>query len=189
MRKIIFILLMTIVSSLSINAQTALNDMGVYELKSVETYDDINLQKLFEQSRIALSDITGSNTNTKIYLDVIDKQGGVIIYKGEYYLGFNLVNMVYGYVVTADFTLKMQCKDNKVQYTIIVPSLHLYWSYQMITNETVPLKEILPKYTHKGRLFYLKKSCLLFSKNLDNDMRKFYSTLVARTKQNIKDEF
>lgn len=189
MRKIIFILLMTIVSTLSINAQTTLNDMGVYELKNVELYDDINVQKLFEQSRIALSDIAGSNTNTKIGVDVMDKEAGTIIYKGEYYLGFNRVNMLCGYEVTADFTVKMQCKDNKVQYTIIVPSLHLYWSCKMNVNETVPLKEILPKYTYKGRLYYLKKSCLLFSKNLDNDMRKFYSTLVARTKQNIKDDF
>lgn len=189
MRKIIFILLMTIVSTLSINAQTTLNDMGVYELKNVELYDDIIVQKLFEQSRIALSDIAGSNTNTKIGVDVMDKEAGTIIYKGEYYLGFNRVNMLCGYEVTADFTVKMQCKDNKVQYTIIVPSLHLYWSCKMNVNETVPLKEILPKYTYKGRLYYLKKSCLLFSKNLDNDMRKFYSTLVARTKQNIKDDF
>lgn len=189
MRKIIFTLLMTIISSLSINAQTTLNDMGVYELKNVVSYDSLNYQKLFEQSRIALSDIAGSNTNTKIGVDVMDKQAGTIIYKGEYYLGFHRVNWLCGYEVTADFTLKMQCKDNKVQYTIIVPSLHLYWSCNILCNETVPLKDILPKYTHKGRLNYLKKSCLLFSKNLDNDMKKFYSILLERTKQNIKEDF
>lgn len=189
MRKVIFCLLMIITSSLSSNAQTTLNDMGVYEFKSVVLYDSLNYQKLFEQSRVALSDIAGSNTNTKIGVDVMDKQAGTIIYKGEYYLGFHRVNMLCGYEVTADFTLKMQCKDNKAQYTIIVPSLHLYWSCNMSVNETVPIKYILPKYTYKGRLYYLKKSCLLFSNNLDNDIKKFYSVLIERTKQNIKEDF
>lgn len=189
MRKIIFCLLMLVLSTLSSNAQTTLNDMGVYEFKSVVLYDSINYQKLFEQSQIALSDIAGSNVNTKIGINVTDKQSGTIIYKGEYYLGFHRVNLLCGYEVTADFTIKMQCKDNKVQYTIIVPSLHLYWSCNMSDNETVPLKYILPKYTYKGRLLYLKKSCLQFSNNLDNDMRNFYSIIVAKTKQNIKEDF
>jgi len=189
MRKIIFCLFIMVTSTLSINAQTKLNDMGVYEFKNVVLYDSLNYQKLFEQSQIALSDIAGSNTNTKIGVDVTDKQAGTIIYKGEYYLGFHRVNMLCGYEVTADFTLKMQCKDNKVQYTIIVPSLHLYWSCNMIANETVPLKYILPKYTYKGRLYYLKKSCLFFSNKLDNDIKKFYSVLIERTKQNIKEDF
>lgn len=189
MRKLIFCLLMIITSSLSSNAQTTLNDIGVYEFKSVELYDDVNVQKLFEQSRVALSDIEGTNTNTKIGIDLADKQSGTIIYKGEYYLGFHRVNLLCGYEVTADFTLKIQCKNNKVQHTIIVPSLHLYWSCDMSYNETVPLKNILPKYTYKGRLGYLKNSCLDFSNNLDNDIKKFYFIFVEKTKQNIKEYF
>lgn len=49
MRKIIFCLFIMVVSTLSINAQTTLNNVGVYELKNVVSYDSLNYQKLFEQ--------------------------------------------------------------------------------------------------------------------------------------------
>ena len=153
MKKILFIYLFALIPlfNTTIIAQTQLNENGIYELKIVEQYENKNASVLYQQSLITLSDVCGNN-KSKINIDVADKDANIIIYKGEFYLGFKKVNTMYGYDVYAVFTLKIKCKDNKVQYIVTVPSLHMYWTAKIGGDEVVPLNEIIPEFTHKSKL-------------------------------------
>lgn len=185
--KKLFLLLALV--SLTSQAQTTLNEQGVYELKVVEQYDSINAQSLYEQSLVALSDIVGSRDKSKTNLDVAEKDAGMIVYKGELYLGFKKVNMMCGYDVCANFTLKARCKDGRAQYVLTVPSLTMYWSCNTLSNETIPLSEIIPEYTHKGRLNYLKKGAIEFADSLDTSMKSLQREIVHRTRSVAEDDF
>lgn len=188
MKKIFLSLVMLIVCA-SINAQTVLNESGEYELKIVEQYDNISTATLYESSLVALSDVVGSYEKSKTNIDVAEKDAGIIVYKGELYLGFKKVNGMCGYETFANFTLKVRCKDSKVQYTITVPSLHMYWSCDMNTNEVVPLNEIIPNFTHKGRLYYLKNPAVEFAGTLDGKMKSLQQAIVVKTKTTVEDDF
>lgn len=188
MKKVLLIALMFVIS-FTINAQTTLNESGVYELKVVEQYDSVKAATLYERSLVALSDVVGSHNKSKTNIDVAEKDAGMIIYKGELYLGYKKVNIMCGYETFANFTLKVRCKDGKVQYTLTVPSLTMYWSCNVSDNETIPLNEIIPEFTHKGRLYHLKKGAILYAGTLDNDMKELQKAIVFKTKAAADDDF
>lgn len=187
--KKVFLLLVVSLASMAIGAQTMLNESGVYELKVIELFDGINASGLYENSLVALSDVVGSHKRSKTNIDVAEKEAGIIVYKGELYLGFKKANSMCGYEAFANFTLKVRCKDGKAQYTITVPSLHMYWSCDITANEIVPLNEIVPKYTHKGRLYYLDKGAVEFANKLDEEMKSLQQAIVAKTKVVAEDDF
>ncbi len=188
MKKVISSLVM-LMACFAINAQTVLNESGVYELKVVEQYDSVKASTLYENSLIALSDVVGSREKSKTNIDVAEKEAGMLVYKGELYLGFRKVNMMCGYETFAIFTLKVRCKDGRIQYTLTVPSLHMYWSCNVNQNEVVPLNEIIPEFTHKGRLYYLKKGAIQFAGTLDEDMKLLQKAIVTKTKKASDDDF
>jgi hypothetical protein len=185
----VFSSLIMLMACFAINAQTVLNESGVYELKVVEQYDSVKASTLYENSLIALSDVVGSREKSKTNIDVPEKEAGMIVYKGELYLGFKKVNMMCGYDTFAVFTLKVRCKDGKAQYVITVPSLHMYWSCNTNDNEIVPLKEIIPEFTHKGRLYYLKKGAIEFAGTLDSNMQSLQKNIMSKTKSAADDDF
>ena len=186
--KKLFLLLMTL-ANLTAYAQTTLNENGVYELKVVEQYDSTKASTLYERSLVALSDVVGSRDKSKTNIDVAEKDAGMIVYKGELYLGFKKVNMMCGYETFANFTLKVRCKDNKIQYILTVPSLTMYWSCDLSINESIPLNEIIPEFTHKGRLYYLKKGAVQFAETLNEDMNALQKAIVIKTKAAADDDF
>ncbi len=181
MKKVLLLVQLFVICSIT-NAQTTLNESGVYEYKVVENYDSIKASTLYERSLVALSDVVGSRDKSKTNIDVAEKDAGMIVYKGELYLGFKKVNMMCGYETFANFTLKVRCKDSKVQYTLTVPSLTMYWSCDVRNYETIPLNEIIPEFKHKGRLYYLKKGAIQYAGTLDNDMKELQKTIVLKTK-------
>lgn len=187
--KKLFAFSIMICAWVSTYAQTVLNESGEYELKIVEQYDDISAASLYESSLIALSDVVGSYEKSKTNIDVAEKDAGIIVYKGELYLGFKKVNSMCGYETFANFTLKVRCKDGKVQYVITVPSLHMYWSCDLNNNEVVPLNEIIPNFTHKGRLYYLKNPAVEFAGTLDGKMKSLQQAIVVKTKTAVEDDF
>ncbi|MBO4891309.1 MAG: DUF4468 domain-containing protein [Prevotella sp.] len=184
-----FVILIMLFVGITAKAQTVLNESGVYELKVVELYDSVKAATLYEQSLVALSDVVGSRDKSKTNIDVAEKDAGMIVYKGELYLGFKKVNTMCGYETFANFTLKVRCKDGKVQYTLTVPSLTMYWSCNVNNNETIPLYEIIPEFTHKGRLYYLKKGAVQFAETLDEDMKALQRAIVEKTKVAADDDF
>lgn len=169
--------------------QVILNDEGAYELKVVEKFDSIKAEQLYDQTLVVLSDILGSKEKSKFNIDVQDRQGGIIVYKGSLFMGYHKVNVSGGYDVLSDFTLKVRFKDGRAQYTIIVPSLTLVWVKGTYGSETIPLNEIYPEYTHKGKLSFLKKSVAEFSPHLDSDMRALQKMIYNKTSSASEDDF
>ena len=64
MKKFVSIIA-SFITALSLNAQTTLNESGVYELKVVENYDSVKASTLYERSLVALSDVVGSYEKSK----------------------------------------------------------------------------------------------------------------------------
>ena len=56
-------------------------------------------------------------------------------------------------------------------------------------NEIVPLKEIIPEFTHKGRLYYLKKGAIEFAGTLDSNMQSLQKNIMSKTKSAADDDF
>lgn len=181
--------MMMLIVGITVSTATTLNESGVYELKVVEFFDNFNASTLYDNSLIALSDVVGSYEKSNTNIDVAEKDAGVIVYKGELYLGFKKVNGMCGYETFANFTLKVRCKDGKIQYIITVPSLHMYWSCDMNTEEIVPMNEIIPNYTHKGRLYYLKNPAVEFADTIDDKMNSLLQSIIAKTKIAAEDDF
>ena len=165
---------------MTISAQTTLNESGVYELKIVEEYKGVNATSLYERTLLVLSDIMGSNKQSKTNIDVQDKDGGIIVFKGKYFLGYRKVNISGGYNYYADFTLKVRCKDEKVQYTFIVPSIYMDWNDLGVTTGTALLSSIIPEYNYKG-LYYAKKGLLLYSASLEEKIKELVKNICSKT--------
>ena len=118
------LMIMMVIAIITAKAQTPLNENGVYELKVVQEYENINANNIYERTLLALSDVMGSNKHSKTNIDVQDKEGGILVFKGRYFIGYRKVNVSGGYFHYADLTLKVRCKDGKAQITITVPTIH-----------------------------------------------------------------
>ena len=142
---------------LSASAQLSLNTNGEYELKVTEQYSGASAKTLYENTLVALADITNQNfvnasleilrknagfNDTRlsslgmsrfISLDVADKEAGLIVCKGSLFIEYSKSR---GH--SANYILKIRCKDGRVQYDITVPSVMLV--PDGLTGGTVPLK-------------------------------------------------
>lgn len=150
MKKVLFTLLMLLVG-LVVNAQViTLTDDGVYEKKEVVNVDSVKTSELFVRAMEALSDWTGPDGRSKAGIDYQDKESGIIIYKGNYYMGFRHVVLRAGWDMYADFTMKVRCKDNKAQITMTIPSITGKYTAKNV-ERTVPLSEIVNTINEKGK--------------------------------------
>ena len=95
-----------------------LNEQGAYERKEVVTVDGATAGVLFGRAMEALSDWTGPDGQSKVGIDYQDKEAGTVIYKGEYFIEHKR-----GVLVTANFTLKVRCKDGRAQVIVTIPSM------------------------------------------------------------------
>ena len=147
MRKVLFMMLM-LSAVLAVSAQIELSN-GVYEKKIVVNVDSAKASTIYIRALEALSDFAGTNAKSKIGIDVQDKDEGLVVYKGDYYMGFEKANILYGWDTFANFTIKIRCKDGRAQITVSVPSMSFQWSGNNNTY-SFPISEFLPVYTYKG---------------------------------------
>lgn len=173
---------MMLIVCVTLNAQTTLNESGEYELKVVEQYAGVCAASLYERTLLVLSDIMGSNKQSKTNIDVKDKEGGIIVFKVKYYLGYRKVNISGGYNYYADLSLKVRCKEEKVQYTFTVPSLYLDWNDVGYTIGRVLLSDVIPEYKYKGKLYYVKKGLMQYSASLDESINSLKDLITSKTK-------
>lgn len=172
-----------------VNAQDFVLNNGVYEMKIVENYNNTSGQKLYEQSLMALSDLVGSKEKSKFNIDIQDKEAGTIVYKGGLYLGFRKINLMCGHDVNADMTIKVRCKDGRIQYTYTIPTITIYVTCAVGVTETIPLSELIPEYRYKARLNYVKKTAQQFGPLVEDEIKKLHQAIVNRTKENEEDDF
>ena len=171
------------------NAQDLVLNNGVYEMKIVENYNNITGQKLYEQSLMALSDLVGSKEKFKFNIDIQDKEAGTIVYKGGLYLGYRKTSIVGGHDVSADITIKVRCKDGRVQYTYTIPTITVVVTCAVGVTETIPLSELIPEYRYKARLNYVKKTAQMFGPLVEKEIKVFHQAIVKKTKENEEDDF
>ena len=187
MKSLVTLLMVTLATF--VNAQDFVLNNGVYEMKIVENYNNISGQKLYEQSLMALSDLVGSKEKSKFNIDIQDKEARTIVYKGGLYLGFRKINLMCGHDVNADMTIKVRCKDGRIQYTYTIPTITIYVTCAVGVTETIPLSELIPEYRYKARLNYVKKTAQQFGPLVEDEIKKLHQAIVNRTKQNEEDDF
>ena len=156
-------LLMTIALAASVMMASAQGSIinGAYENKVVREYPGVSAETLYIRALEALSDWAGTQAKSSINIDVQDKEEGLVVYKGQMYLGFHKSNPFCGWDVLADFTLKIRCKDGKAQLSCHVPTLTFDYTAPEYPNaiETVSLGSIVPTYNYKAR-YKIKKTAI-----------------------------
>lgn len=183
MKKIITIIICLITTIIS-NAQEYTLTNGAYDNKTIEQYESISAEALYVKALEVLSDWSGSQKQSKINIDVQDKEQGLIIYKGSLYLGFYK-----GWNVYADFTLKIKCKDSKVQISCHIPTLTFdWWAKQYPTITTVPLEEIYPEYIHKSK-YKIKKAAIEYTSKIPSVFDNVIVYLAEKLKTQNDDDF
>lgn len=187
MKSVVTLLMVSLATF--VNAQDFVLNNGVYEMKIVENYNNTSGQKLYEQSLMALSDLVGSKEKSKFNIDIQDKEARTIVYKGGLYLGFRKINLMCGHDVNADMTIKVRCKDGRIQYTYTIPTITIYVTCAVGVTETIPLSELIPEYRYKARLNYVKKTAQQFGPLVEDEIKKLHQAIVNRTKQNEEDDF
>lgn len=129
---------------------------GAYENKEVREYPGVSAETLYIRALEALSDWAGTQSKSSINIDVQDKEEGLVVYKGQMYLGTS-----HSWNAFADFTLKIRCKDGKAQLSCHVPTLTIAYTDPQYPNvkESVPLGKIVPTYTYK-HYYRVKKTAI-----------------------------
>lgn len=188
MRKIIFTCLM-LFGAFVAYAQEGTMTNGVYELKKVATADTIKASKLYVKALEVLSDWAGSNSKSKLGIDVQDKDEGLVVYKGNVHLGFEYYSKFAGggFDVYIDMTIKVKCKDGKIQVTATVPSLTFISNLQHSVVE-VPLNEIVPTYAYNGQ-YKIKKPSLTYGPKVLPTTDNIVNMLCEKITKSYVDDF
>ena len=104
MKKLLSITIMLLLTMI-ISAQEYSLTNGAYDNKVVEQYEGVEAGVLYVRALEALSDWAGSQSQSKVNIDVQDKEQGLVVFKGLLFVGFHKVNFMAGWNVYADFTL------------------------------------------------------------------------------------
>lgn len=189
MKKVFSISIMLLMS-LTISAQEYSLTNGAYDNKVVGQYEGVEAGTLYVRALEALSDWAGSQSKSKVNIDVQDKEEGLVVYKGSLYIGYHKVNFMAGWHVYADFTLKIKCKDGRAQISCHVPTATFDWSAkQYPANTTVELGEIYPKYNYKSQ-FRIKKAAIEWAPQIPPTFDKIIASMAEKLKsQNQDDDF
>lgn len=165
-----------------------LNANGEYERKIVVEIPGSTAHELYVRALEALSDIKGSNGKSKSQIDVQDKEAALVIYKGKIYEGFEYSAKFFGagWDAYADFTLRIKCKDEKAQLTLIVSTMTFDFNNNPLT-QTIPLAELVP-YTYKGK-YLIKKPALKFAPAVAPSMDALIAHISEKMKRGTDDDF
>ena len=186
--KKVFLSLVLLMAGMVINAQDNPLTNGVYEKKVVVTADSVKASALYVRA-LEASDWAGSNANSKMGIDVQDKDESLIVYKGNVHLGFEYYSKFAGagWDFYIDMTIKVKCKDGKAQITATVPSLTYISNIQKIVV-VVPINEILPSYAYKGN-YKLKKTSQTFGPQVIPSTDQIVNMLCDKIAKKQDDDF
>lgn len=159
--KKVFLFFALMLAGLTAGAQD-MTESGAYEKKVVVRYDSVSAQALYVRALEALSDWAGSQEKSKLGIDVQDKDNGLVVYKGQLYIGYYKINVFSGWNVLADFTMKIRCKDGRAQFTCTIPSMTFVNYPNASVSETAIMGNLIPEYKHKHWL-KVKKAALQYA--------------------------
>lgn len=189
MKKFTTLAIMLLVTMVTRAQEYSLTN-GAYDNKIVGQYEGVEAGTLYVRALEALSDWSGSQSQSKVNIDVQDKEQGLVVYKGALYIGYHKVNFMAGWEVYADFTLKIKCKDGRAQISCHVPSATFDWSAkQYPANTTVQLGEIYPQFNCKSR-YKIKKAAIEWAPKIPPLFDTIIASLAEKLKaQNQDDDF
>lgn len=175
-----------VASVMSASAQGSIvND--VFQQKEVFNAEGKSGSSLYVHTLEVLSDIAGSQTKSKYSVDVQDKEEGLVVYKGLLYLGFKKFNLLCGWDVFANFTLKVRCKDDKIQVAMIVPTITYRWTGDPFET-TAEVTDVYPTFKYKGKV-RIKKASLEIVPKLPNEVDKAVKALGKQLTTFERDDF
>ena len=185
MKKVLLVLT-ALTFIMNVNAQNIqLNENNIYEKKVVEKVDSVVAGHLYLRALEALSDWVGVDGKSTYGIDHQDKESGTIIFKGKDYLGYR--NFVPGafWSVWSEFTLKIRCKDGRVQIVVSIPSLWLEYSANATVKTSVTLSEITPEFTFKT--YKCKKACLQYIEKVPESADRIIAVVAKKLHQEVDD--
>ena len=186
MKKTLFITTFIMMCMVTVAQNVTLTN-GAYDKVIVERYDSITAPNLYVRALETLSDWAGTQKKSKIGIDVQDKENGLVVFKGQVYIGFHKSNMLAGWNVYADCTIKIRCKDGRAQLSCHVPTMTFDWSVpEYPATETAPLGELIPEYTHKQRL-RIKKSAIEFAHTVPQTFDNILVMIAQKMHQEVDD--
>lgn len=146
-----FLTIALLAAGLTASAQGEVKN-GAWEDRRVVEVAGASVSTLYLRALEALSDWAGSQEKSKMGIDVQDKDEGIVVYKGEYYLGYGKANLAPMAVwdTWANFTLKVRCKEGRAQVSVAVPSPTFRFSGQP-AETTAPIDQLLPEYQYKTK--------------------------------------
>lgn len=190
--KKVFLLLLLATSIFHVEAQETAQEsekksgQDVFEKKEVITVDGVNANTLYLRALEGLSDWVGALDNSKLGIDVQDKDNGLVVYKGTFFLGYGKQNMMYGWNIYANLTVKIRCKDGRALISLTVPSAYYEWTADG-TNTVVPIYELWPEVTYTGR-YMLKSASRKVMPSFGEKMDGIMNTLSQSLQKGSDDE-
>lgn len=133
---------------------------GAYEQQRVVSVDSTSAAVLYDRAMMAITDLTGSDGKAKAGIDYQNQETHTVVYKGRFGLPFGD-----GVDYWADFTMKVRCKDGRVQVTMTVPMVEMRASaIRMERSATVgEIKKATEQ--AKGKRRKRGEECLNYIKN------------------------
>ena len=191
MKKIILIFALVTINIVSFGQNYQLTN-GAYDNKIVAQYEGVDATALYVKALEVLSDWSGSQKQSKINIDVQDKDQGLIVYKGSLYVGYHRTSkflIEVGWNIYADFTLKIKCKDNKAQVSCHVPTVTFDWSAkENPATTTVSLEEIYPEYICKTK-YSIKKTAIEYAPKIPPLFDYVITQLANNLNKQTEDDF
>ena len=193
MKKIILIFALVMINITSFGQNYQLTN-GAYDNKIVGQYAGVDASTLYVKSLETLSDWSGSQKQSKINIDVQDKEQGLIVYKGSLYIGYYSVTknflVAVGWNIYADFTLKIKCKDGKAQVSCHVPTLTFDWSADNDpAEETIEFGKLYPQYNYKSPYRKIKQASIEYAPKIPPMFDNIITNLVNNLNKQSEYDF
>lgn len=192
MKKVItFLMFMVVLTAMAGNKKNSfqpLNENGAYEKKVVVEVPGVSASDLYKRASEMLSNWKGSNGKSSSQIEGQDKETFTVEYKGRNWEGYEKYVLKFGWDCWSDFTLRIKCKDEKVQLIMTVASMTFKYNASNNNEEyTIPLPELIPKY--KGPLTIwrnVKKYPPQLPQSMDAMLRVF-ADKIGKTPDNDED--
>lgn len=159
---------------------------GAWEDRRVVEVAGASVSTLYLRALEALSDWAGSQEKSKMGIDVQDKDEGIVVYKGEYYLGYGKANFMYGWDTWANFTMKIRCKEGRAQVSAVVPSLIFRFTGDP-GETTAPIDQLLPEYKYKTR-YTNKRAARELSPKVPTEFEAILAAMCERLAKGSEDD-
>lgn len=184
MKKVLLTIAL-LAAGLTASAQGEVKD-GAWEDRRVVEVAGASVSTLYLRALEALSDWAGSQEKSKMGIDVQDKDEGIVVYKGEYYLGYGKANFMYGWDTWANFTLKVRCKEGRAQVSATVPSLTFRFTGEP-SETTAPIDQLLPEYHYKTK-YTIKRAARELAPNVPTEFEDILAAMCERLAKGSEDD-